>query len=142
MTVREFLQKLGTDAMRDGLHTNVWVNAFWSDYKYIPGNRIEATPSTERSFPNWIITDMRFPNELKAIEDRGGISIRIEREHCCGDVGFCEHGDGFNCSKPLNTHESETTLDEAEFDYTIENNGTIEDLIEKVKVILIKEKII
>ena len=32
MSVREFLQKLGTDAMRDNLHTNVWVNALFSDY--------------------------------------------------------------------------------------------------------------
>ena len=32
MTYREFLQKIGTDAMRDGLHTNVWCNALFSDY--------------------------------------------------------------------------------------------------------------
>lgn len=32
MTIRMFLQKLGTEAMRDGLHTNVWCNALFSDY--------------------------------------------------------------------------------------------------------------
>ena len=32
MTYREFLQKLGTEAMRNGLHTNVWCNALFSDY--------------------------------------------------------------------------------------------------------------
>ena len=32
MSVREFLQRLGTEAMRDGLHTNVWCNALFSDY--------------------------------------------------------------------------------------------------------------
>lgn len=32
MTVRELLQKLGTEAMRQGLHTNVWCNALFSDY--------------------------------------------------------------------------------------------------------------
>jgi hypothetical protein len=32
MSVREFLQKLGTEAMRDGLHKNVWCNALFSDY--------------------------------------------------------------------------------------------------------------
>ena len=36
MTVREFLQKLGTDAMRNGLHTNVWVNALMADYECVP----------------------------------------------------------------------------------------------------------
>jgi hypothetical protein len=39
-------------------------------------------------------------------------------------------------------HESETALDNAKFDYEIINDGTIEELIEKVKEILIKEKII
>lgn len=32
MTVRELLQKLGTEAMRNGLHENVWCNALFSDY--------------------------------------------------------------------------------------------------------------
>jgi len=35
-----------------------------------------------------------------------------------------------------------TALDNATFDYIIDNNGTIEELIIKVKEILIKEKII
>lgn len=64
MTVRDFLQKLGTDAMRMGLHDNVWVNALMADY-------------TEES--NWIITDTRFPNEAQAIKDKGGIIIRVDR---------------------------------------------------------------
>ena len=33
-------------------------------------------------------------------------------------------------------HPSETALDNAEFDYVINNNGFIEDLIESVKTIL------
>jgi hypothetical protein len=33
MTYRELLQKLGTEAMRNGLHENVWVNALYADYK-------------------------------------------------------------------------------------------------------------
>ena len=39
-------------------------------------------------------------------------------------------------------HISETALDNAKFDYVIENDGTIEELIEQVKKILIKEEII
>lgn len=64
MTVRDFLQKLGTDALRNGLHDNVWVNALMADY-------------TEDS--NWIITDTRFSNEAQAIKERDGIIIRVER---------------------------------------------------------------
>lgn len=38
--------------------------------------------------------------------------------------------------------KKETALDNAKFDYEIINDGTIEDLIEKVRTILITEKII
>ncbi len=64
MTVRDFLQKLGTDAIRDSLHENTWVNATMIDY------------TTEA---NWIITDTRFPNEAEAIKKAGGIVVRINR---------------------------------------------------------------
>jgi hypothetical protein len=39
-------------------------------------------------------------------------------------------------------HPSETALDDTKFDYEIINDGSIEDLIEKVKEILIEQKII
>ena len=64
MLVRDFLQKLGTDAIRNGLHENTWVNATLADYT------IDA---------NWIITDTRFPNEAEAIKKAGGIIVRINR---------------------------------------------------------------
>jgi dephospho-CoA kinase len=114
MSVRELLQKLGTEAMRDGLHKNVWVNALFSDV------------SLE---DNIIITDMRFENEMEAVKERGGITIRVVRP----------------VEKSKTTarlHPSETSLDSAEFDYEIINDGEIVDLIEKVKEILIKSGII
>ena len=114
MSARELLQKLGTEAMRDGLHTDVWVNALFSDVS---------------SEDNIIITDMRFENEMEAVKERGGITIRVTRP----------------VEKSKTTarlHPSETSLDSAEFDYEIINDGEIVDLIEKVKEILIKEKLI
>jgi hypothetical protein len=134
MSVRELLQKLGTEAMRDGLHENVWVNALFADYKakWVPtGDAIEEDEvSLEKEYPNWIITDMRFPNELEAIELREGVTIRVVRP------------DMHSLQAMVPTHASETALDDATFDYEIINDGTIEDLIEKVKEILIKENII
>jgi hypothetical protein len=64
MTVRDFLQILGTEGLRDGLHTNVWVNALMCTYD-------------EHS--NWIITDMRFPNEMEAVEKRHDIGLVAEK---------------------------------------------------------------
>lgn len=139
MTYREFLQKLGTEAMRDGLHPNVWVNALFADYKDVyAGSWGQGHYMYEK--PNWIITDMRFPNELEAVEEREGITIRVVRGCSeCGGIGYHK----LSCSKQYEKqHPSETALDDAKFDYEIINDGSMEDLIEKVKQILITEKII
>lgn len=136
MTVRDFLQKLGTEAMRNGLHTNVWVNALFADYvkteSIFRGKVIE-----KHALPNWIITDMRFPNEMEAIVEKGGITIRVVRPH-----GYINPHTGEYKEMPLSYHSSETALDGHTMHYEIINDGTIEDLIEKVRTILIKERII
>lgn len=121
MTVRTLLQKLGTEAMRDGLHTNVWVNALFADYKAIGWEPEDVS--------NWIITDMRFPNELEAVKDRGGITIRVTRDNGTRAID-------------IDPHPSETALDNSTFDYEIVNDGTIKELAEKVQIILIKEGIL
>jgi hypothetical protein len=114
---------------------------------------------------NWVITDMRFPNELKVVKEHG-ITIRVNRnkwkiEDAQGQVRYFntyndlydgmfnvwgdEHIKEFarNTSElKIDEHESETALDRVKFDYTIENDGSIKDLIKKIKEILIKEKII
>ena len=77
------------------------------------------------SHPNWIITDMRFPNEMEAVQLREGITIRVVRP-----------------GTTVGTHPSETALDNAEFDYEIINDGYIADLIDKVIDILTLEKLI
>lgn len=63
MTARELLQRLGTNAVRDGLHLNAWVNALFAGY----------------DDQLWIVPDTRFPNEFEAIKKRNGIMLRIER---------------------------------------------------------------
>lgn len=111
MTVREFLQKLGTEAMRDGLHRNVWVNSLFSDFV------------SEKS--KWCITDMRFKNELESVKKNSGITVRINRPNCL-----------------IIDHPSETELDNEEFDYVIENNGTLEEFEQKIDEFLQKFNII
>jgi len=142
-TYRELLQLLGTEALRNVIHENVHVNALFADYKaeeLLNNPQLNVTDYSNSKFPNWLITDTRFPNE-----DRGGIIIRIRRI----DKSKCNQQDvNGDCSYPncdcqsTGNHPSETSLDNYIFDYVIENDGTIEELIEKVKQILIKEKII
>ncbi|MFW6249345.1 MAG: hypothetical protein ACOC4J_06205 [Bacteroidota bacterium] len=101
MTVREFLQKLGTDAVRNNLHPDTWVNALWADYDN----------------DDWIITDVRFKNEVNSIKNRGGIIIRLTRNQDSKD-----------------THDSETALDNYKADFVIDNQVlSLEATFYKVK---------
>ena len=120
MSVRQLLQKLGTDALRDNLHENVWVNALMADYVEKPVNVLEGEGyRLEDTLPNWIITDTRFPNEAKIIEEKDGILLRVERSTC-----------------NLGTHPSETALDDFPFEHVIFNNGSMDDLRNEVKKFL------
>ena len=101
LTPRKLLQLFGTEAGRQVIHNNIWVNALFADYD---------TSSNYDS--NWIITDVRFPNECQAIKDRGGIVIKINRD-----------------SDVVDNHSSETALDNYDgFDFVVDNNGSIDDL--------------
>jgi len=129
ISVREFLQRLGTDAIRDGLHTNAWVNALMAGYtKTVSdcGTSKKGTTVKCSKYPNWIITDTRFPNEAEAIKKAGGIVIRVDRPGV----------------KPINDHPSETGLDDWKFDYKIANVSDIKALSSTVKMILEKENIL
>ncbi len=110
LTPRKIMQIIGTDFGRQMIHSNIWINSTFNNYK---------------NSDNWIITDVRFPNEAKAIKDKKGFLIRINR-------------DSFKNFK----HLSEIALDNYQFDYIIDNNSTIEDLTVKVKEILLKEKLL
>jgi hypothetical protein len=148
-TYRDLLQKLGTEVMRNKIHENVWVNALFADYLpldnrgYVASNsRVVSSDNKHsiplpfldkdtRRFPNWIITDMRFPNEMEAVVKRNGVTIRVVRPNLTSFESM------------LTPHPSETALDKyLEFDYTIYNNETIDDLIDEVRTILKLERII
>lgn len=103
LTARDLLQKIGTEAIRNNLHEDAWINALFLEYCH--------------PYPNWVITDCRFPNEAAAIKKRGGYMIRVDRKD----------------NYPANEHDSETALDIWEFDYIINNNGGLEQLQDEVK---------
>lgn len=124
-TIREVLQYVGTTLFREQIHPDVWINSLFADYH----SGIKMSDYTESK---WIITDSRFPNDVERVKSLGGICIRVNRK-----------SNILPCVAHEYQHPSEIALDNYEgFDYVIDNNGTIEELIEKVKEILIKEKII
>lgn len=170
LTYRELLQYLGTDLLRNQLHENVWVNALFSKYyvtHYIYADTIYVLQpngtyrlndlnhsgmleqdminlkATKVNACNWIITDVRFPNEANAIKERGGIIIRVNRNEGCKPCSMIPLYKCNECEYSTQSkHPSETALDNYTFDEVIDNNGTIEELIVKLKEILIKHKIL
>lgn len=108
---RSLLQKIGTDIVREQ-RPNYWVD-FVKDMLSM--------------FPNeWdfvLIPDSRFPNEIDGLKQSGFnvIHLRVRRE---------------NFESPLTTeqqnHPSETALDHVVPDFLIVNDGTLEDLYNKV----------
>jgi len=126
ITVRQFLQELGTDACRNGLHPNTWVNALMADYVALPQVGPGITEDNDYQYPNWIITDTRFPNEAQAIKDAGGIVIRVDRPGVSA----------------INAHPSETGLDNWDFDHKIMNGSDIVSLMFTIHSILKKNNLI
>lgn len=136
ITYREFLQRFGTEVGRN-IHQNFWIISLMKDYKrkvhttyHENGDRYVTTvynpvlnvgQEMYYPYPDWSITDCRFPNEVSAVEKRGGIVIRV-----------------IDPRKPIpeNEHVSEKALDDHEFTYMLVNDGTIDDLREKLRVII------
>lgn len=135
LTPRLILQELGTEGMRN-IHPDFHVNALFADYKPLSSSRLfigdkdnnlQPITDTQYEYPNWIIADVRFPNEVDAIRKRQGLVFRICNPRITDN----------------DNHPSETSLDNyLDWDEIIDNNGSIEDLVNKVKTILIKYKII
>lgn len=131
LTPRKLLQLIGTEGGRDLIHPNIWCNALFSEYE---------------ESENWVISDVRFPNEKKIIERNGGIVIEITRPFELRFPQYAHLTEGsksdtetiekleevdFTLYETLN-HASETILDGHEFKYTIVNDGTLDELREKV----------
>lgn len=102
ITPRKLLQLLGTECGRQIIHPNVWVNSTMADYK---------------GGDNWVLSDVRFPNEAEAVRKRGGLLFRVNRPSM----------------ESTDQHESETALDNYQhWDKVIINDGSLEDLENKI----------
>ena len=63
-TYRSFMQQFGTNACRNILDDDIWINSMFAGIDK----------------ENIIISDVRFINEAAAIKDRGGIIIKVQRD--------------------------------------------------------------
>lgn len=103
--VRELLQRLGTEAGREILGENVWVDALMNAWERAVCART-------------VVTDVRFPNEYRAIREAGGLLVRIERPGV----------------EAVNGHASEHALRDFVPDVVIENGGTLADLHASIRL--------
>lgn len=157
-TVREILQLVGTDTMRNVIHEDVWVNALFADYVKRTCDEETGIQWGHYEYPNWIVTDVRFPNEADAIKSRGGLLIRVNRNRELRDPeGFVAEAigtglHGLVAPMPLgkelydkavrDQHPSEISLDNYQFDEVVDNNGSMKQLLIKLKTLLIKNKVL
>ncbi len=111
-TYRDMLQKIGTELFRENIHNRIWIDLLFEDYKESP-------------FTRWLITDVRFRDEANEVINRGGFIIKINR--------------GTSESSHLSERDMEGYLN---YKYIIDNNGTLYDLIGKVKNIMRAEHLI
>jgi len=103
MTRRMVMQRLGTDAMRKGLHPDVWIICM----------KLALDRGDYDGYDVGVFTDCRFHNELAMVQELGGRLIRIDR------CGMRED------SHPEDTHESEVEWRSwTDWDAIILNNPT------------------
>ena len=67
MTRREVMQLIGTEAMRNGLHKDVWIIV----------KRLQLRWGEFAKYDFGFLTDCRFLNELNFVRDSGGMLIKI-----------------------------------------------------------------
>ena len=123
-TPREALQKMGTEAGRDVFHKDIWVISLLNRAK---GKDV-------------VVTDVRFQNEIEYIQGNGGIVIRVKRGE---DPAWFPLLDKIKLETERtkfmqheHIHKSEWDWVGCEFNYTIANNGTIQDLGKDVERVL------
>ena len=121
VTPRWVLQHFGTEVMRGNMYDSIWVDSCIGRYKG----------------QNTVMSDTRFPNEVKKIREHGGIIILVKRGS--DPEWFTNYVEG-NIEN-TGIHSSEYAWAKEEFDYVIENNGTKEQLSAKLDELLVSHKI-
>jgi|TARA_Y100000310_G_scaffold209854_1_gene210473 dephospho-CoA kinase len=109
---RRFLQRLGTDAVRD-YEPQAWVRQW----------RVAVASDCEEWGTDIIIADdVRFENEAAEIHRMGGVLVRVVKPDINADK--------------MSDHVSEQPIPRSYIDYTIQNDGNLEQLRGQVEILL------
>jgi hypothetical protein len=129
LTPRWVLQYWGTEVCRKAFHDDIWIAALENKLR--------------NSKDDIVISDCRFPNEIKSIWDAGGIVVRVVRgpepEWYQDAINFNEGDRNMSWAtsrsrlERLKIHASETAWVGTDFNAVLDNNSTIDDLFAQVK---------
>ncbi len=135
LTPRWVLQNWGTEVCRMGFHTDIWIASL--------ENKLRKTNE------DIVISDCRFPNELKMVKNLGGKTVRVKRGDepdwyaSAKDVNAGMKRIGWALGKDTlekqGIHPSEYAWIGTKFDVTIANNGSIDELYANTEELLISE---
>jgi hypothetical protein len=123
LTPRWVLQYWGTEVCRRGFHDDIWIASLENKLR--------------NSKDNIVISDCRFPNEIKSIKAAGGLIVCVERgilPHWY-DIAIQANRGVESAAKWLkeeNIHASETSWVGTTFDHKFNNNGSIDSLYSQV----------
>jgi len=125
LTPRLVLQKWGTEVARKSWHDDTWIASL--------ENKLS------KAHNDIVITDVRFPNEIQAVRNAGGIVIRVVRGSEPEWYSIAESANSGDTLaqqqlKEFNIHPSETAWIGTRFDATIDNNADgLDPLFSQVK---------
>jgi len=127
ITPRYILQYWGTEVCRNAFHDDIWIASL--------ENKLRKTSD------DVVISDCRFPNEIRAIRKQGGYVIRVTRgpEPEWYDLAVAAnsdqhwtHGDPREELRRRGIHASETAWIGTRFDRVIANDGTLDQLYAQI----------
>lgn len=132
LTPRWVLQQWGTEVCRRSFHDDVWIASM--EHKIA------------QSRHDIVISDCRFPNEIKSIKQQGGVVIWVRRGDLPAWYQLAWHENAthkdeqwlLEDSQQLmqqrypHVHASEWAWINSDFDVVIDNNGSLESLYQQI----------
>ena len=111
-TPRNILQMVGTECLRRGYEEDVWVRSL--------ERTIQLGGGAEK---NWVVTDVRFPNEARAVKSWGGKLVLVDRPDAP--------------TIATNKHASETAMEAwGAWDYRLDNNQDLPQLYANIEIMM------
>ena len=130
LTPRWVLQYWGTEVCRAGFHDDIWIASLENKLR--------------NSTDDIVISDCRFPNEIRSIKAAGGVVVRVTRgpEPAWYDAAVSvNRGANGNttwsmsksCLAQAQVHASEYAWAGTNFDAVLDNNSSLDHLYEQVQ---------